>query len=78
MNVDHVIVQIHATKCAVVVYCSPLIILNPTDRVLILSGGNYTIRLRSLHRAYPSLYFSGVAHWVSEQLNINAVTGHAS
>ena len=33
------------------------------------------IRLRSLHRAYPSLHPFGVVHWVPEQLNIKAVTG---
>ena len=32
------------------------------------------MRLRSLHRAYPSLHPSGVVHWVQEQLNIKAVT----
>ena len=37
--------------------------------------GQYSMRLRSLHRAYPSLYPSGVVHWVPEQLNIEAVTG---
>ena len=37
--------------------------------------GQYTMRLRSLHRAYPSLHPSGVVHWVPEQLNIKAVTG---
>ena len=31
-------------------------ILKPTARVRILSMGRYTIRLRSLHRAYPSLH----------------------
>ena len=36
--------------------------------------GQYTMRLRSLHRAYPSLYSSGVVHWVPEHLNIKAVT----
>ena len=50
-------------------------ILNPAARVRILSGGQYTIRLRSLHRAYPSLHTSWVVHWVPEQLNIKAVTG---
>ena len=50
-------------------------ILNPAARVRILSGGQYTIRLRSLHRAYPSLHPFGVVHWVPEQLNIKAVTG---
>ena len=50
-------------------------ILNPATRVLILSGGHYTIKLRSLHRAYPSLHPSGVVHWVPVQLNIKAVTG---
>ena len=50
-------------------------ILNPDARVRILSGGLYTIRLRSLHRAYPSLHPFGVVHWVPEQLNIKAVTG---
>ena len=50
-------------------------ILNLAARVRILSGGQYTIRLRSLHMAYPSLHFSGVVHWVPEQLNIKAVTG---
>ena len=34
--------------------------------------------LRSLHRAYLSLHSSGVVHWAPEQLNIKAVTGHAS
>ena len=47
---------------------------NPAPRVRILSGDLYTIRLRSLLRAYPSLHPSGV-HWVPEQLNIKAVTG---
>ena len=37
-------------------------------------GGNITMRLRSLHRAYPRLHSSGVVHWVQEQLNIKAVT----
>ena len=50
-------------------------ILNPAARVRILSGGQYTMRLRSLHRAYPSLHPFGVVHWVPEQLNIKAVTG---
>ena len=36
--------------------------------------GQYTMRLRSLHRAYPSLHPSGVIHWVPEQLNMKAVT----
>ena len=61
--------------CAVVVLWSPLMILNPAARVRFLSGGKYTIRLRSLHRAYPSLHSVGVVHWVPEQLNIKAVTG---
>ena len=65
-------------KCAVVVLWSPLMIMNPTARVRILSGGQYTMRLQSLHRACPSLHPSGVVHWVPEQLNINAVTGHAN
>ena len=50
-------------------------ILNPPSRVRILSGGQYTMRLRSLHRAYPSLHRFRVVHWVPEQLNIKAVTG---
>ena len=51
-------------------------ILNLATRVRILGGGQYyTIRLRSLHRAYPSLHPSGVVHWVPEQLNKKAVTG---
>ena len=50
-------------------------ILNPASRVRILSGGQYTMRLRSLHRAYQSLHLFGVVHWVPEQLNITAVTG---
>ena len=33
------------------------------------------MRLRSLHRAFPSLHPFGVVHWVPEQLNIKAVTG---
>jgi len=37
--------------------------------------GYYTMRLLSLHRAYPSIHPSGVVHWVPEQLNIKAVTG---
>ena len=32
------------------------------------------MRLRSLHRAYPSLHPFGVVHWVPEQLN-KPVTG---
>ena len=39
---------------------------------------HYTIRLRSMHRAYPSLYPFGVVHWVPEQLNIKVVTGYAN
>ena len=50
-------------------------ILNPAAQVRILSGGQYTIRLRSLHRAYLSLHPFGVVHWVPEQRNIKAVTG---
>ena len=50
-------------------------ILNPAVRVRILSGGQYTMRLRSLHRAYLSLHPSGVVNGVPEQLNIDAVTG---
>ena len=50
-------------------------ILNPTAWVRILSGGQYTIKLRSLHRDYPSRHPFGVVHWVPEQLNIKAVTG---
>ena len=37
--------------------------------------GQYTMRLRSLHRVYLSLRPSGVVHWVPYQLNIKAVTG---
>ena len=40
--------------------------------------GQYTIRLRSMHKAHPTLHPSRVVHWVPEQLNIKAVTGHAS
>ena len=50
-------------------------ILNPAAWVRILSGGQYTMRLRSLHRAYSSLHPSRVVHYVPEQLNIEAVTG---
>ena len=50
-------------------------ILIPAARVRVLSRGQYTIRLRSLHRAYPSLHPFGVVDWVPEQLNIKAVTG---
>ena len=51
-------------------------ILNPAARVRNLGGGqNTTIRLQSLHRAYPSLHPVGVVHWVPEQLNIKAVIG---
>ena len=49
-------------------------ILNPAARVRILSGSHCTIKLRSMHRAYPSLHPFGVVHWVPEQLNIKAVT----
>ena len=53
-------------------------ILNLPTRVRILSGGQYTIRLRSLHRAYPSFHPSGVySTSVPEQLNIKAVSLHA-
>ena len=45
-------------------------ILNPAARDRILSGGLiYAIRLRSLHRAYPSPYLSRVVDLVPEQLN---------
>ena len=37
--------------------------------------GQYTVRIRSLHWAYPSLHPFGVMHWVPEHLNIKAVTG---
>ena len=53
-------------------------ILNPAARVRIPSGGQYTIRLRTLHKAYPILHPSGVVlvHWVpAEQLNMKAVAG---
>ena len=50
-------------------------ILNPAARGSNPDWGQYTIRLRSLHRAYPSLHPFGVVHWVPEQLNIKAVTG---
>ena len=49
-------------------------VLNPAARVRILSEGQYTIKLRSLHRAYPSLHPFGV-HWVPEQLDIKTVIG---
>ena len=38
-------------------------------------GPIYTIRLRSLYRAYPSLHPFGLVHWVPQPLNIKAVTG---
>ena len=41
--------------------------------VRVLSEGQYTIRLWSLNRAYPSFHPSGIVHWVPEQLNIKAV-----
>ena len=53
-------------------------ILNQPARIRILSveGNIHTMRLRSLHRAYPSLHLSGGSiHWVPEQLIIKAVTG---
>ena len=50
-------------------------VLNPAARVRFLRGGQYIIRLRSLHRAYQSIHPFGVVHWVPEQLNIEAVTG---
>ena len=53
-------------------------ILNPAIRVRVLSGDQYTMRLRSLHRAYPSLHPLRVVHWVPEQLNIKAVTEHGN
>ena len=37
--------------------------------------GQYTMRLRTLLMAYPSLHPSGVVHWVPGQLSKNAVTG---
>ena len=37
--------------------------------------GQYTMRLRSLHRVYSSLHPFGVVHWVPEQLTKKAVTG---
>ena len=57
-------------SCAMVVLWSPLMILNPAARVRVLSRWQYTMRLQSLHRAYPSLHHFGVVHWVPEQLNI--------
>ena len=44
-------------------------------RVKIMGGAiKYVVRIRLLHRAYPSLHPSGVVHWVPEQLNMKAVT----
>ena len=62
--------------------CSGSVVVTAYDfesgrRVRVLSGGQYTMKLRSLHRAYPSLHIFEVVHWVPEQLNIKAVTGHA-
>ena len=37
--------------------------------------GQYSVRLRSLHGVYPSFHPSEVVDWVTEQLNIKAVTG---
>ena len=62
----HVI--LNSSLCAMVVSWSPLVILNPTTWVWILSGDQYTMRIRSLYRAYPSHHPFGVVHWVPEQL----------
>ena len=64
--------------CAV---CSGSVVVTAYDSESGRPGSNpewgliYAMRLRSLHRAYPSLHPSGVVHWVQEQLNIKAGTG---
>ena len=50
-------------------------ILNPATRVRIPSGGQYNIRLGSLHRACPSLHSSGGSTSVPVQLNTKAIIG---
>ena len=60
--------------------CSGSVVVTAYDSESGCPGSNpewrqYTMRLRSLHRAYPSLHPFGVVHWVSKQLNIEAVTG---
>ena len=60
--------------------CSGIVVVTAYDSESGHPGSNpewrqYTMRLRSLHRAYSSLHPSGVVHWVPEQLNIKAVTG---
>ena len=66
--------QCSVQVCSGSVVVTAYIIMNSAIRVRILSGVQYTIRLRSLHRAHPSLPLHGVVHWVPEQLNIKAVT----
>ena len=66
-------------KCSSIV-CSGSLVVTAFDSESGRPGSNpewgqYTMRLRSLHRAHPSLHPSGVVHWVPEQLNIKAVTG---
>ena len=61
--------------------CSGSVVVTAHDSESGRPGSNpewgliYYMRLRSLHRAYPSLHPSGIVHWVPEQLNIKAVTG---
>ena len=64
---------------SVVVQWSPFMIFKSAVWFRIMSGSQYTLRhtlrLRSLHSAYPSLHPSGAVHWALEQLNIKTVTG---
>ena len=73
-GIPHVCIGTTAHQCAVVV-------ITAYDFESGRPGSNselgpiYYIRLRSLHRAYPSLHPFEVVHWAPEQLNKKAVTG---
>ena len=74
ISLAYIITFIKERKCAVVVYWLTLTILNPAARVRVLSRGKYTIRLRSLHRAYPepsSLRDSTLGARAAEQQGCN-------
>ena len=59
--------------CAVVVQWSLLMILNPAVRVRILSGDQYSIKLRSLLRTRVFIP-PGCTLGIPEQLSLKAVT----
>ena len=72
-----------STGCILYV-CSGSVVVTAYDFESDHPGSNpewgLIIGLRSLHRAYPSVHPFGpvVVHWIPDQLNIKAVTGHAS